>query len=99
MEIKIYKLISSPKQSMFALALSFICLAASAQTTYTFNYTGGQQTMALAAGTYTLETWGADGGDTHCNSNRNIRGFIRQHNCGSYRSRRRRRCGGKQLCK
>ena len=34
-----------------------------AQNTYTFNYTGGQQTISLQAGTYTIEMWGGDGGD------------------------------------
>ncbi|WP_317897579.1 glycine-rich protein [Aurantibacillus circumpalustris] len=63
MKRKIYKLLSSTKQVLFALALTVFWGVAHSQTTYTFNYTGGQQTIALQAGTYTIETWGADGGD------------------------------------
>src|SRR5437870_5726378 len=63
METKIYQVFSSAKQVFFALALCVIWGAAYSQTTYTFNYTGGQQTMALQPGTYTLEAWGANGGD------------------------------------
>src|SRR5438874_350580 len=63
MKIKNYKLLLSAKQGLFALALIVFSGRAYAQTTYTFNYTGGQQTITLSAGTYTIETWGADGGD------------------------------------
>src|ERR1043166_3425071 len=63
MKRKIYKSLSSVKEGLFALALTVFSGVAYTQPTYTFNYTGGQQTITLAAGTYTIETWGADGGD------------------------------------
>ena len=63
MKRKIYNLLLSGKDVLFALVLTVFCNAATSQTTYTFNYTGGQQTISLPAGTYTLQAWGADGGD------------------------------------
>ncbi len=33
-----------------------------AQTTYTFNYTGASQTLALSPGSYSVQCWGANGG-------------------------------------
>jgi uncharacterized protein YbdZ (MbtH family) len=36
--------------------------APSSCTTYTFDYTGGEQSVTLAAGTYTLHVYGAQGG-------------------------------------
>ena len=69
MKRKIYTLISSAKQGLATLALIACSAATEAQTTYTFNYTGGQQTITLQPGTYTLETWGANGGDNLGNGN------------------------------
>ena len=64
MNRKIYSLLSGAKQSLFALALTVFSAGVYAQNTYTFNYAGStQQTISLQAGTYTIETWGANGGD------------------------------------
>ncbi len=64
MKRKIYSLLAGTKQSLFALALTVFSAGVYAQNTYTFNYAGStQQTISLQAGTYTIETWGADGGD------------------------------------
>ncbi len=60
---KNYKLLSSVKQGLFALALTVFSGTALSQVTYTFNYTGSQQTISLPAGNYSLECWGANGGD------------------------------------
>ncbi|WP_317897580.1 glycine-rich protein [Aurantibacillus circumpalustris] len=63
MKRKIYKLLSSTKQVLFALAFTVFSAAAYSQATYTFNFTGSTQTLALLAGSYSIECWGADGGD------------------------------------
>ncbi len=34
-----------------------------AQTTYTFNYTGASQTLAVQPGSYSIQCWGGNGGD------------------------------------
>ncbi len=44
-------------------ALMLFAGAASAQTTYTFFYTGSSQSITLQAGTYSIAMWGADGGN------------------------------------
>ena len=62
MKSNIYKFISTAKHGFAVLALAVLSGTAYSQNTYTFNYTGGQQTIALQPGTYTLETWGAEGG-------------------------------------
>jgi hypothetical protein len=61
MKRKIYKLLSITKQSVCALALTVFSGMADAQTTFTFNHTGGIQTMNLQPGTYDIEMWGAKG--------------------------------------
>jgi hypothetical protein len=63
MNRKIYKLLSGTKQVLSGLALTVFSGTAFSQNTYTFNYTANVQTITLQAGTYTIETWGADGGD------------------------------------
>jgi hypothetical protein len=68
MKRKIYKLLSTAKQMMFALALTVFSGTANAQTTFTFNYTGSTQTINLPTGTYEIEMWGADGGTNSSNS-------------------------------
>src|SRR5437870_4596088 len=60
---KIYQLLSKTVQGVFALALTVFSGAVYSQTTYTYMYTGNVQTVNLQAGTYTIQTWGADGGD------------------------------------
>jgi hypothetical protein len=70
---KIYKLVSCAKQSLFALALTVFSANVYSQTTI-FNYTGGQQTVALAAGTYDINAWGANGGNSG-NSRAGIGGY------------------------
>ena len=63
MQNKIYKLLSSAKQGLFAFVLTVFLGTAYAQT-YTLNYTGGAQTLSIpATGNYLIECWGADGGD------------------------------------
>jgi hypothetical protein len=64
MKINFYKLVSSAKQSLFALVLTVFLGTAYSQTTYTFNYTGSIQTINLPqAGNYKIECWGGNGGD------------------------------------
>src|ERR1051325_4548747 len=85
MKRKIYKLSSSARQPSggrlsglvwwpFAFALTVFWGTANAQTTYTFNYTGGQQTLNLSAGIYSIAMWGADGGNSN-NSRAGIGGY------------------------
>lgn len=49
------------------LSFFFLCTMCSvtshSQTTYSYNYTGSVQTINLPAGTYSIEVWGADGGN------------------------------------
>ncbi|WP_317897967.1 glycine-rich protein [Aurantibacillus circumpalustris] len=61
MKRKIYKLVSGAKTELLALALALFSITAYSQTTYTFSYTGGQQTIALQAGSYSVQCWGAKG--------------------------------------
>jgi hypothetical protein len=63
MKRKTYKLPSSAKKGLFALALTVFSGTAHSQTTYTFSYTGSTQTISLPAGNYSIQCWGADGGD------------------------------------
>ena len=60
MKRKIYKLLSGTKKALFALALT---LSGSTAYSQTFNYTGSMQTISLPAGNYSIQCWGADGGD------------------------------------
>ncbi|WP_317898458.1 glycine-rich protein [Aurantibacillus circumpalustris] len=62
MKRKIYKLLSSTKQGLFALAFTVFSVAAYSQATYTFNFTGSTQTLLAQAGNYDIEMWGANGG-------------------------------------
>ena len=64
MKSKIYNLVLNAKRGLFAVTLVVFSGTTYSQTTYTFNYTGGTQTLALQAGTYDIEMWGADGGGT-----------------------------------
>ena len=48
-------------QSCMALTLCLVGTHAAAQSTYTFNYTGSQQTLALTPGSYDIKAWGGDG--------------------------------------
>src|SRR5438105_1481436 len=61
MKRKILKLLSGAKQELFALALILLCGSLFSQTTYTFNYTGSSQSLALPGGTYSISAWGGDG--------------------------------------
>ena len=63
MKRKNYIVLLSVKQVLFALALSIFSGTVYSQTTYTFNYTGSTQTIILQAGSYSIECWGADGGN------------------------------------
>ena len=62
MKTKIYKLVSSAKQILFALSLVVSGITYS-QTTYTFGFTGSAQSIMLSGGPHLVEVWGADGGD------------------------------------
>ncbi|WP_317898461.1 glycine-rich protein [Aurantibacillus circumpalustris] len=64
MKREIYKLLSSAKQGLFALALTVFWGVAHSQATYTLNYTGSIQTLTLQAGTYDIKMWGANGGNS-----------------------------------
>ena len=63
MKTEIYKILSGVKWALFTLALILFSGTAIAQTTYTFSYTGTLQTITLAAGNYSIQCWGADGGN------------------------------------
>jgi hypothetical protein len=63
MKRKNYQLSSSAKQGLFALALAVFSGTAYSQTTYTFSYTGSTQTISLPPGNYSIQCWGADGGN------------------------------------
>ncbi|WP_317899397.1 glycine-rich protein [Aurantibacillus circumpalustris] len=67
MKTKIYKLVSSAKQGLYALTL-LVSGTAYSQNTFTFTYSGNQQTMAIPAGPYQIEVWGASGGLGNINS-------------------------------
>src|SRR5262245_48822866 len=71
---EIYKLSSNAKQGLFALILTVFSVKAYSQNTYTFNYTAAQQTISLPAGNYSIECWGADGGNANNGSNTIIGG-------------------------
>ncbi|MBL7932051.1 MAG: fimbrillin family protein, partial [Bacteroidia bacterium] len=51
-------------RSFILLVAAFFTIQISlqAQITYTFNYTGSSQTVALPAGNYSIQCWGANGG-------------------------------------
>src|SRR5690606_34674787 len=61
MKRKIYKLLSSAKQGLFAFVLASIPSLCYSQATYTYNYTGAIQTLNISAGWYQIECWGANG--------------------------------------
>jgi hypothetical protein len=63
MKRRIYKLLTGAKHGLFALALTVFSGTAYSQTTYTFNYTGSTQTISLPPGNYSIQCWGADGGN------------------------------------
>ncbi len=50
---------------LFVFASTIFLSTANAQTTYTFNYTGGAQTLALLPGSYSIQCWGANGGSSN----------------------------------
>lgn len=64
MKQKFYTLIPKARHGFIALALGLCSGMAHSQTTYTFAYTGGAQTLALQATSYSIEIWGGDGGNT-----------------------------------
>src|SRR4051812_31057929 len=74
MKRKIYKLLSGAKQGLFALALTAFSGTAYSQATYTYNYTGSVQTLTVLGGSYEIEMWGADGGNSS-NSRAGIGGY------------------------
>src|SRR5687767_2659959 len=63
MRRNIYKLLSNMKQGLFAFALTVFSGMAYSQTSFTFNYSGGAQTLNAQPGNYEIECWGANGGD------------------------------------
>src|SRR4051812_49370787 len=71
MKRKIYNLLSQLKHSLFLLLVFYG--TAYSQTTYTFVYTGNTQTLALSAGSYSIECWGGLGG-WHANDPNSLRG-------------------------
>ncbi len=60
---KIYKRTTSLKQGLLALALALFSGQIYSQTTYTFNYTGATQSVAVLAGNYSIQCWGGNGGN------------------------------------
>ncbi|PBQ32069.1 hypothetical protein CNR22_09900 [Sphingobacteriaceae bacterium] len=63
MKTKLNKFLSGSKQGLFALVLTLFSFTMHSQATYTFNYTGSTQTISLPAGNYSIQCWGANGGD------------------------------------
>ncbi len=61
MKRKFFEFLITGKNFSFALVFVLICAYSQAQTTYTFNYTGSQQTVNLTPGTYDIKAWGGDG--------------------------------------
>ncbi len=59
MKMKFYK---NLKIALLAVAMTVFSGLVYSQSTYTFNYTGASQTLAVSAGTYSLQCWGANGG-------------------------------------
>lgn len=57
-----YRLLSGVKQELCTLVLSVLSITAFAQASYTFNFTGGAQTLNISAGMYEIHAWGANGG-------------------------------------
>src|SRR5262245_52125819 len=60
---KIYKLLSSAKQGLFALALTIFWYTTYSQAIYNYSFTGGVQTLTINGGSYSIQCWGGDGGD------------------------------------
>jgi len=63
MKIKTDQLVARTRKGLFALACSFLATAAYSQASFTLSYTGSVQTLAIPAGSYSIQCWGADGGD------------------------------------
>lgn len=62
MKRNIYNVLSGVKQGLFTLAATVFLGTAYSQT-YTLSYTGSVQTLSLSPGSYSIQAWGADGGD------------------------------------
>ena len=62
MKRKIHQLLSITKKRNLALALLFFSFSAFSQISYTFNFTGGIQTVTLTSGNWGIQCWGANGG-------------------------------------
>ena len=75
------------RQAAIAVALC-VSGAGLAQASYTLNYTGSVQTLTLAAGNYSIQAWGANGGDgTYYSSmtpNNNISGGKGGYSTGTF---------------
>jgi hypothetical protein len=63
MKTTISLLKSHTRKILFLFTLTLFSGGLFSQTTYTFNYTGSTQTISLPAGNYSIQCWGADGGD------------------------------------
>ncbi|WP_317897581.1 beta strand repeat-containing protein [Aurantibacillus circumpalustris] len=75
MKIKIYKLLSSAKQALFALVLTVFSGTAYSQATYTLNFTGSAQTLTLPVGNWGIQCWGANGGSITSAGGQGIGGY------------------------
>lgn len=62
MKRNIYKSPAHARKALLTFASTALLGTAYAQTTYTLGYTGSVQTLTLAAGSYSVQAWGADGG-------------------------------------
>lgn len=58
-----FKNLISGAEPFFVFVLILFPVITYSQTTYTFSYTGSTQTIILQPGSYSIECWGADGGD------------------------------------
>ena len=74
MKKNIYKLKSHLKHLLYSTALLLFLSDVYAQTTYSFNYTGSTQTISLPPGNYSIQCWGANGGNASNGTNPAIGG-------------------------
>src|ERR1051325_8443843 len=63
MKRNIYTTLPNAKQELFAIALAVFSFTAYSQATYTYSYTGSAQTLVVQPGSYSIQCWGANGGD------------------------------------
>ena len=61
MKRKFFRLLAEAKDLLLTACIGLLASNTIAQSTYTFSYTGSQQTVNLTPGTYDIKAWGGDG--------------------------------------